>query len=404
MEVLPILSALRRNPVGAVLIVLQIALTLAIVCNALFIAEQQVQRMARPSGVDEANIFSFYNLWGDNSSDFKSRVQTDLATLRALPGVEDAMVTLGLPLLGGGYHFTVALNAEDVKGITETTLYPVDDHGLKTLGVHLVAGRWFTSSEVADLDRDHENPDSAAVVVVTQALATRLFPNGSALGRPIYLGKNPSTIIGIVEQMQASNVSTATDIAEFSVLAPFLWQGATSLYVVRAKPGQRDAVLQAAQKALVTVSRTRVLGKVSTFEETRADAYRPLRSMALILGYVSVLLLLITGLGIVGLTSYWVSQRRRQIGIRRALGARRIDILTYFHTENFLVVGVGAVIGVILANVANSFIVDHYEMARMPQTYIAISALIVLSLGQLSVLWPSLRAANISPVMATQAT
>ena len=400
MEIRPILSALLRNPIGGILIVLQIALTVTIVCNALFIVQEQTRLMRRPSGIDESNVLSFYNIWSSPSNDFKARTQADLAAMRGMSDVEDATVTLGLPLLGGGYGFSIALSPDQPKGLTDATLYPVDAHGLNALGLRLVAGRGFTSDEIKDLDQDHDNPGSAPVVIVSQALADRVFPDGHALGKAIYLSKTPSTIVGIVERMQASRVSTAEDVAEYAVLAPFLWEGSTALYVVRAKPGRRDALMQAIQAKLVQVDRARVIGRMSSFEDTRNEAYRPLRAMAIILGCVSLLLVSITGLGIVGLTSYWVAQRRRQIGIRRALGARRADILTYFHIENFLVVSIGAVIGMILAKATNMLVVEYFEMAQLPMAFIFLSALIVLFLGQLSVMWPALRASNISPVLA----
>ncbi|RUL69268.1 ABC transporter permease [Dyella choica] len=403
MNVWPILSALRRNPMGAILIVLQIALTVAIVCNALFIVQQQTRLISRPSGVDEASLFSFYNLWGSNTTDYKSRVQVDLSALRALPDVEDAIATTGLPLRGGGYHYPVAISPVQTKDNPEASVYLTDQHGLNALGLQLAAGRWFHSDEIHDMDSDHDNPESAPMAVLTDALAQRLFPQGNALGKAIYLGKSPATVVGIVKRMQAARISTSSQTAEYAVLVPFLWEAPASLYVVRAKPGRRDAAIQAAQLALSQISRSRSIANVQGFDETRSEAYRPYRATAIILACVGLLLISVTGLGIVGLTSYWVSQRKRQIGIRRALGARRIDILHYFHTENLLVVGCGAIIGVILANLANTMIVEHFEMDRLPQIYIVAGAVIVLGLGQLSVLWPAWRAARISPAVATQA-
>jgi putative ABC transport system permease protein len=356
--------------------------------------------MRRPSGLDEAHLFSFYNIWSNDSNDFTAKTRTDLQTIREMPGVEDATVTLGLPLLGGGYNFSVSLSPDQPKGLTDVTLYPIDVHGLKTLGLHLVAGRAFNSEEIRDLDRDHENPESAPVVIVSQPLAQRIFPDGRALGHVIYLGKTPSTIVGIVERMQASHASTAESVAEHAVLAPFEWHGSTALYVVRARQGRRDALMQAVPSKLTQLDRARVITHLSSFEDTRRDAYRPLRGMALILGCISLVLIAIAGFGIVGLTSYWVSQRRRQIGIRRALGARRVDILAYFHAENLLVVGIGALIGMILTMATNAVVIEYFEMTRIPSFYILASVLIVLLLGQISVLWPAVRASNISPVLA----
>src|SRR5580692_10856300 len=93
MEVRPILSAMRRNKVGAALIGLQMAITLAILCNGLFIIEQRVAYSKRPTGADERNVFVIPNQWIGNPPDLAARLQADLAALRALPGVVDAFAT-----------------------------------------------------------------------------------------------------------------------------------------------------------------------------------------------------------------------------------------------------------------------------------------------------------------------
>jgi putative ABC transport system permease protein len=95
-----------------------------------------------------------------------------------------------------------------------------------------------------------------------------------------------------------------------------------------------------------------------------------------------------------------VAQRRRQIGIRRALGANRHAIIRYFQTENFLIAAAGAAAGVALAVALNLWMVSSFEMERLHSSYAFIGALVVLLLGQLAVLWPALRAASIPPALA----
>jgi putative ABC transport system permease protein len=113
-------------------------------------------------------------------------------------------------------------------------------------------------------------------------------------------------------------------------------------------------------------------------------------------------LLLVTALGIVGLTSFWVQQRRKQIGIRRAIGATRADILAYFQTENFLIVSGGIGIGMVLAFALNIALMNYYELPHLPLYYLPLGALVLWVLGQLAVLGPALRAAAVPPVVATR--
>ncbi|HXD35982.1 MAG TPA: FtsX-like permease family protein, partial [Rhodanobacter sp.] len=117
---------------------------------------------------------------------------------------------------------------------------------------------------------------------------------------------------------------------------------------------------------------------------------------------VCLAMLLVTALGIAGLANFWVQQRRRNIGIRRAIGATRGDVLRYFQIENFLIVTGGIVVGMLFANGINLFLMTHYELPRLPPVYFPVGAIALWLLGQLAVLGPALRAAAVPPVVATR--
>ncbi|XWO47258.1 FtsX-like permease family protein [[Pseudomonas] boreopolis] len=117
---------------------------------------------------------------------------------------------------------------------------------------------------------------------------------------------------------------------------------------------------------------------------------------------VSVVVLLVTAIGIASLTVYWVEQRTRQIGIRRALGATRGQILRHFLLENLLVAGTGVLLGLPLAVLANNALMSYYELPRLPWTWLPVGAGVLLALGQCAVLWPARRAAALPPAVATR--
>jgi putative ABC transport system permease protein len=137
-----------------------------------------------------------------------------------------------------------------------------------------------------------------------------------------------------------------------------------------------------------------------TFADMRRNAYGSERKESVVLGVVCGLLLTVTALGVVGLTSYWVSQRTRYIGLRRALGAQRLDILRYFHLENLIIAGTGVLVGVALSVCANTRLAADFSITRMSGAFVCGGAAIVLTLCQAAVVWPALRAASISPAMA----
>jgi putative ABC transport system permease protein len=405
MELRPILSAMRRNKVGAILIAVQMAITLAILCNGLFIIEQRVALAKRPTGTDEASIFSITNQWVGHPADLSARLQTDLATLRSLPGVADVYVTNAYPLTNSGWTEGVNLTADQKHPTAPAAMYFADEHALATLGLKLIAGRNFTAAEVGE--RGFNDLTTPAALIVTRALADKLFPKGDALGKTVYFDfqKHSTPIVGIVDKLQVPWVSAGGWGSKFndnSMLEPFRYVGWYSHYIVRVQPGQMTAVMHASEKALMAVNRGRVLETIRSWTEARADVYRDDRGLAVILGVVCVALLAVTAFGIVGLTSYWVAQRRRQIGIRRALGATRKAIIRYFQTENLLIAAAGAAAGVALAVALNLWMVNSFEMERLNTVYAVVGAIVVLLLGQAAVLWPALRAASVPPALATR--
>jgi putative ABC transport system permease protein len=189
--------------------------------------------------------------------------------------------------------------------------------------------------------------------------------------------------------------------AWYSTFFPLSPDSALSYYVVRSAPPDRDRVVRQAQQALSELDPIAVV-KGHSYTDIRERYFANMSSMAWMLVLVCVVMLAVTAFGIVGLTSFWVQQRRRQIGIRRAVGATRGHILSYFRTENFLLSTVGVLIGVMLAFGINLYLMQHYEMDRMPWYYLPGSAVALWLLGQLAVLGPALRAAAVPPVVATR--
>jgi putative ABC transport system permease protein len=409
MTVHPIIAALRRHKVAVLLIVLQIALTLAIVANAAFIIGQHVQRMNRPTGADEKDLIRVLQQWpatpaGDDAASIEqldAMQRTDLATLRSLPDVQDVSASTSIPLLSGYTTGDITLHPNQEGIAVHAAYYYGDQHLRPTLGLNLIAGRDFEANEIRHGRAHADSP----VIIVSKPVADALFPNGSALGQMVYQDGNPATIVGIVERLQTPKRSEST-WAFNSVLEPFRDDDSWSGYVVRAQPGRAQAAIREVRKALFAVNPMRLMpepmGGVHAFTEIRAMAYRSDRGMVLLMSVINLILLCVTAAGIVGLTSFWVGQRTRQIGVRRALGARRVDILRYFQFENLLIAGGGAVVGVLFAFGLNEWLMTHYEMTHLPLLYVAIGVLAMLVLGQAAVLVPARRASNVPPVVATR--
>ncbi len=417
MKLHPILAALRKHKAGVVLIALQIALTLAIVCNAIFIIGQRIERVNRPTGLDESNLFLVTQQWvGAPSADTADGVEKldvmqreDLAALRNLPGVAAVAPTNSVPLLNSSWTGSVSLKADATLGDksgTRTAYYFTDDQVLPTLGLKLVAGRAFNAGDVQHQGFRDQPP--RPIAIVSKALADKLFPQGGAVGKVMYSdgSSSPTTIIGVVERLQTpATGSWGNSFAWYSTLLPTRLDANFARYAVRTKPGQLEAAMRAVTPLLYKVNPMRVLDddSVKPYADIRAKAYRADVGMAVLMGVICLILVAVTAAGIVGLTSFWVGQRHRQIGVRRALGARRIDILRYFQIENLMIAGGGAVLGVALAIGLNLWLITRYEMTHLPVLYVLTGVVAVLVLGQAAVFVPARRASNVPPVSATRA-
>ncbi|MGH8218442.1 MAG: ABC transporter permease [Steroidobacteraceae bacterium] len=405
MELGPILSSLRRNKAGAGLIALQIALTLAVLSNALFIIGESTALSRAPTGIaDESRVFLISNQWVADFADLEARAQTDLAGLRALPQVADATLSPVQPLGGRGMGMSITIHPDPAGGGMLTAVFPVDDHALNTLGLRLIAGRNFRPEDILVSHGFSDNYKSWGSVIVTRELARALDPSGNVLGRVATLGPGgyTATIIGVVDQLAPGHYAANSSVAESSILVPLLWADSNVFYFVRAKPGELAAAMAAARSELFKISRQRTILSMQSLAQARLAFYRGARGEALLMGVICAMLLGVTGFGIIGLTSYWVSLRMRQIGIRRALGATAGSILRYFQTENLLIAGAGSALGILLALAANLWMLRSIALARLPLGYLIVGTIAVLVLGQIAVLWPALRAAAVPPAIAAR--
>jgi putative ABC transport system permease protein len=173
-------------------------------------------------------------------------------------------------------------------------------------------------------------------------------------------------------------------------------------YLLRVDPARRAEVLSAVGGVVKKVDPGRIVVEQQMFAEIRKEYFKQDRAMAWLLVGVSAALLIITALGIIGLASFWVHQRTRQIGIRRALGATRGQIVRYFQTENFILSTLGIVLGMALAYGINLQLMSSYQVPRLPAVFFPVGAVVLWILGQIAVLGPALRASLISPAIATR--
>ena len=400
-EVGPILRALLRNKVGAILIALQIAFTMTIVVNAIYIIHERSEKMKRPSGIDEANSFYLSSVGFTNDFNTLVTIQEDLNLIRSLEGVVDAIQINAVPMSNSGWSMGLQTQPGAEFDGTGSAVYMVDEHALNTLDVALVAGENFSATDIQTRVASQNHwPDK---VIITLAMANRLFPDDGlgALGKTVYINDiEPMIITGIIDKLQAPWVGW--DNVENVMLTPEIRDAETSRYFIRTKPGQRDRIMTEVEGLLAKSNTGRIVRDMRSIDETRVRAYRDNSAMIRILVTVMVILVIVTGLGIVGLASFSVNQRKKQIGTRRALGASQQAIVRYFMLENLLISTVGVVLGAMLTIGLNIVLVDAFSLDPITWYYIPLGMLALWVVGQLAVFGPAKKAANIPPALATR--
>jgi putative ABC transport system permease protein len=363
--------------------------------------------MTRPSGFDEANLIRVQSEpFSDDLRDPAALTQLtrrDLEALRAIPRVKSASNTLFVPFLGGGMSFGAYAAGRPDREVG-SQFYFADAAIVDTLGVHIVQGRNLTPAEVESNAPETDIAHVQGGVIVSQALARELYPNGDALGKTVEQpdGRGRQTIVGIFDHFY-NPYGGGSEIDERAVFFPVpsgnLSRGTG--FLVRSDPGQADAVARQIEAALLQVNGGRNL-RVRTVAEQRRRHHDQDRLLVASLDGVMILLVLVTVLGIVGITSFSVTERRRQIGTRRALGATPSDIVRYFLLENWIVTTLGILLGAGLAYALNYGLVTWVAGSRLDPRLLLPGALALWTLGLLAALGPALRGAKVPPAIATR--
>ena len=399
MDIKPILSSLRHSPTGAILVALQIALALAITVNSLYIITQRLELIGRDPGIDVADIFFVAFVPSSEKFQGETTMREDLQTLRSLPGVEAATTINAVPLSGGGSSTSMYTEPGEKGRRGDMNYFQVDEQGLQTLGVRLAEGRNFDASVVRKPDRN--SSESPAEMIITRDMAGEMFPGESALGKTVYSSlSQPITVVGIIDRMHGSwpGWDKVGNVALFPVIADEQY----ARYMVRARPGRRDEVMKAAEEALGKSDNGRVILRVRSLEYVAASTYADDRAMATYLSVVIALLLGISALGIFGLAAFNVSSRTKQIGTRRAVGARRRDILQYFLSENWLITSVGVAVGCVLALLLGYWLSTTFELPRLKLYYLVVGAVVLWLVSLVAAFRPARRASRVSPAIATR--
>lgn len=395
----PMIRALTKHRLPVFLIIMEVALACGVVINTLHLLSEYIDHVSVQTGIETNEVAWLQSSGVVSGTTPAVAADTDLAALQRAPNVIHAAIVSALPLTDtSAYSFKVASAGQDlVSGATSSGMYFWGRGAMSALGVRLVSGRDFAAQEYVEYSFFGTTPPPTSVLI-TKALATRLFGADSAVGKRIRLqlnGDPTAIVVGVIDQLVSPSLHYQTKDG-FNVIFP-VRHVSGGIFIVRARAGQEDAALASAKAALYATNPSRILTHAERFKVTENDYFRGDRSMVWTLSLLTGCLALLTAVGIVSISNYWVVQRRRSIGIRRALGARRSEIVRYFLIENLAIVFPGALLGLMGAIGLNVVMMHWFEVSQLPIWWLPIGLILLLVIGQVAVLLPALRASKICP-------
>jgi putative ABC transport system permease protein len=403
-----VLRALWQSPAGPLLFAAQVALSLMFFANVAYVIDARLEATEGSTGMNLANVFWVQSGGEGKDYDQQSTVRFDLEYLRLLPGVIAACVINEVPQMRTSLRSLVSPNQDLKENKRLVFVYQSTDAIIDVLGLHLVRGRMFNADSVlpAPTRAEVSHPAFGTEVVITEDLATKLYGNSEqALGKPMYfslLNGGSAIVVGVVELMQAAPPMGPGDIVYDVVLTPAIPPGPNATYLVRTKSGLLDVVMARVWKELGPLQHGRVVNGMDTLAARAAQSRVAERTDAVTLAILSSLVLAVTMLGLFGFASFAVSSRTKEIGTRRAIGARRVDVAKMFLLENWLITTAGIIIGSIVTLAFAVQLHTLLELPRMPIIFLVGSMGLIWVAGLLAALMPALRGAAVAPAVATR--
>ena len=402
MEIKPILLSLKQRKAFSTLIVLQVAITLSVMTISALLTRVTLKEWNLPSGLAHDNIVAVYPQIFDNSVNQKETVINDLEKLKNLPGVVNATPTNQIPF-SAEQLTEIRLQETENAQTFQTSIFDLDENGFDTLNLKLIAGRKITAADV--VYNEQTNQLEPAVVMISQQMAEALFEKANAIGQSIIIerGKAPVEVVGVYSNFMNGERLNFVGQSYRSIIRPRVSyvNGSDPNYLIRVEPGKTEAFLETIRNELYQTN-GRFIQQVEFLTRTQKRMYDGRGSRSLLMLFISFILLFITGLGISGLISFLVARQKKQIGIRRALGAKRWQIVQYYLVENSIITIVGLILGVGFTIALIIFMGGGGNQQIFHAGWMLAIAVFIWLISITSALSPAIRASKVAPAVVTR--
>jgi predicted permease len=383
------------------LAITQVALCLALLVGANLMVRSFLALQRADLGFDGTTLLTARAyLAGDQYDDVRARAaffQRVEEALSTLPGVTSAALTTSIPGDDGGSPARVVIDGrtadDDELGVqvigATAALFP-------TLGLNIVDGRGFTSTETLDPD--------ISVALVNRSLAERLWPGERAIDRRVgFRGERGIAwfrIVGVVPDVHYEEVGEETEQSRLNVYLPYARDGSRSMALLVRTSSAPESLIAPAREALARLSAGFPVFRVLTMPELRRLANWEQRFFGMVMGLFAGAALLLACLGLYALIAYSTGRRAREIGVRLALGARPLDVVVMLLAESGRVAGAGAAAGVLLGIALAQALGSVLYGVRL-DGWLVVSMLAPLLATLLVATWlPARRAAHVEPTAA----
>ena len=402
MEFGPILKSLKRRKAFASLIILQVAITFTVMTISVLQTTATLSEWNLPSGFDHENVVAVSSQIFDESVQLKGLVQDDIERLSKMPEVSNITTAYLMPFRAEMVT-ELFLDTTDKAQPFQTNIFDFDINGLKVLGIKVLQGREFYPSEIITIDDTSQEKPS--VVMISEQMAQAMFEDQNPIGQQIYLDQkeSPVEVIGVYSGFMNGETLNGRGMSYRSVIRPQVAYitGDDPSYLIRVEPGLTEAFLEKIRTELYQAP-GRFVQQVEFLTRTQKRMYDGRGSRAMLMLFISFVLLIITGLGISGLISFLVAQQKKQVGTRRALGAKKWQVIRYYLLENTLVTGMGLILGVILSLTLIITLSNNQATNFISIGWMVTVGVFVWLISMVSALNPAFRASKVAPAIVTR--
>ena len=410
MNIKALLKALRLRKFATTLLILQLSLTIGLMVNTVILTTSTIEKLNKPLGFDVEQLITVdlmptSGAYRDTDY-YQSITRQDIAKISAIDGVISAAHYNQLPIQRGGWNgnMQAADFPEDAVLPAELRYVPQfysSKIGLENLGVEIIEGRKLTDAD--DITKDFytlkDRGEIEQNIIITQSLAKAIFPNKSALGELTNNGR----VIGIARDFSISPSRKGID-KSFGLFGNFMFSQSDyeQHYVVRVEPGKLAQVQAKLSDTILSVQAERDIIRVQSMAERLKNFYSQDAGLASLFGMLSLLMIVVTVVSSFAHAHFHVTQQRKFIGIRRALGARKKDIMLYVFSENWILTIGASLLGIATMIGLNIALSQVITIEKPTALLYALAVSVVFIAGSLATWLPAYKTTKVSPVIATK--